>query len=67
MSSTDMADVPARRNPMAADTDPTDEELALVMREARELAMARKVESDAWLLRQVAEAVRAATEHSSEA
>lgn len=35
-----------RRNPMTADTDPTDEELALVMREARELAMQRKAQSE---------------------
>lgn len=49
-----------RRNPMTADTDPTDEELAIVMREACELAMRRKAESDEWLRRQVAKAVHEA-------
>ena len=46
-----------KRNPLAADTDPTDEELDEVMREARDLAMARKVESDAWLRRKLDEAM----------
>lgn len=50
------------RNPMTADTDPTDEELAIVMREACELAMRRKAESDEWSRRQLAQAVRAAHE-----
>lgn len=31
-----------KRNPLAADTEPTDKELSEVMREARDLAMARK-------------------------
>jgi len=31
------------------DTEPTDEELALVMREARELAVQRRATSDAWV------------------
>lgn len=51
-----------RRNPMTADTDPTDEELAIVMREACELAMRRKAESDEWSRQQLAQAVRAARE-----
>ncbi len=51
-----------RRNPMTADTDPTDEELALVMREACELAMQRKAESDAWLKREISNAVIEARE-----
>ncbi len=46
-----------KRNPLAADTDPTDEELAQVMSEALDLAMARKQESDAWMRRKLAEAV----------
>lgn len=49
-----------RRNPMTADTDPTDEELAIVMREACELAMRRKAESDEWSRQQLAQAVQAA-------
>lgn len=48
------------RLPLAADSEPTDEELALVMREARDLAMARKRESDEWMRRKLAEAVREA-------
>lgn len=46
-----------KRNPLAADSDPTDEELALVMREALDSAMARKLESDAWMRRELAAAV----------
>lgn len=46
-----------KRTPLAADTEPTDEELGEVMREARDLAMARKQESDAWMRRKLAEAV----------
>lgn len=49
-----------KRNPLAVDTEPTDEELAEVMREARDLAMTRKQESDEWARRQLAEAVAAA-------
>jgi hypothetical protein len=37
------------RDLMAPDTDPTDEELALVMREARDLAMQRRATADAWV------------------
>ena len=48
------------RDLMAPDTEPTDEELALVMREARDLALQRKAESDEWMRQQLAEAVRAA-------
>jgi hypothetical protein len=53
-----------RRNPMTADTDPTDEELAIVMREACELAMQRKAESDEWSRQQLAKAVREARERT---
>lgn len=48
------------RNPMLADTEPTDEELSQVMREARDLALRRKAASDEWLREQLAAAVREA-------
>jgi hypothetical protein len=41
---------------MAPDTEPTDEELALVMREARELAIQRRATSDAWVAARLKEA-----------
>ena len=41
---------------MAPDTEPTDEELALVMREARELAVQRRAISDAWVAARLKEA-----------
>lgn len=46
-----------KRNPLAADTDPTDEELSEVMGEALVVALARKQESDIWMRRKLAEAV----------
>jgi len=46
-----------KRLPLAADTEPSDEELSEVMREARDLAMARKQATDAWMRRQLADAV----------
>lgn len=53
-----MADLSdTKRNPLAADTEPTDEELAEVMSEALDLAMARKQESDIWMRHKLAEAV----------
>ncbi len=56
-----MSDISAlKRNPLAVDTEPTDEELAEVMGEARDVAMARKLESDNWMRRQLVEAVNAA-------
>jgi hypothetical protein len=51
---------PARRNPMLADTDPTDEELHLVMCEARDVARQRKAVSDAWMHEQLEKAWREA-------
>lgn len=45
---------------MAPDSEPTDEELAVVMREARDLALYRKAASDAWMRTQLADAVREA-------
>lgn len=49
-----------RRNPLAFGTEPTDEELATVMREARDLVRQRKARSDAWMRQQLEEAVRIA-------
>jgi hypothetical protein len=49
-----------QRDLMAPDTEPTDEELAIVMRAARDEAVRRKKESDDSLRRQIADAVRAA-------
>ena len=49
--------ISTKRLPLAADTDPTDEELAEVMREALDLAMARKQESTAWMRRKLVDAV----------
>jgi hypothetical protein len=46
-----------KRSPLAANTEPTDEELGEVMREARDLAMERKQQSDSWIRRMLAEAV----------
>lgn len=46
-----------KRVPLAADTEPTDDELSEVMREARDLAMLRKQESDNWMRRKLVEAV----------
>jgi hypothetical protein len=47
----------SKRNPLAADTEPTDEELSEVMSEALDSAMTRKRESDNWIRRKLAEAV----------
>jgi hypothetical protein len=44
------------RDLMAPDTEPTDEELALVMREARDLAVARRALADAWIAARLREA-----------
>jgi len=53
-----MADLSnTKRNPLAADTEPTDEELSKVMSEARDVAMARKLESDNWMRNKLTEAV----------
>ncbi|MFA7239349.1 MAG: hypothetical protein WC091_04495 [Sulfuricellaceae bacterium] len=52
-----MADLSKKRLPLAADTEPTDEELADVMGEARDLAMVRQQESTVWMRRKLAEAV----------
>lgn len=65
MSEVNEVNAPAslsRRNPMLATTDPTDEELHLVMREARDVARQRKQASDTWMLDQLNLAVREAKE-----
>ena len=46
-----------KRNPLAADTEPTDDELGEVMREARDLAMVRKQQSDVWMRSMLVQAV----------
>lgn len=43
-----------KRNPLAIDTEPTDEELAQVMQEACALAIERKHQSDNWMKQQLA-------------
>jgi len=52
------------RDLMAPDTEPTDEELALVMREAREVAAQRRAKADAWVAARLEEAARFAREQS---
>jgi hypothetical protein len=49
---------------MAPDSEPTDEELALVMREARELALQRRATSDAWVAARLEEASIFARAHT---
>jgi hypothetical protein len=49
---------------MAPDTEPTDEELALVMREARELAVQRRAKADAWIAARLEEAARVGRENT---
>jgi hypothetical protein len=50
------------RDLMAPDTEPTDEELAIVMCEARDLAIQRRALSDAWIAARLEEAARFARE-----
>jgi len=52
------------RDLMAPDTEPTDEELALVMREAKELAVERRAKSDASIAARLEEAARFARENT---
>lgn len=54
-----------RRLPMAADTDPTDEELVIFMREALDGALQRKVVSDAWMRDELLKAVSEAKERDA--
>lgn len=51
------------RNPMTPDTEPTDEELEAVMREARDRAVQRRALADAWIAARLEEAARFAREH----
>ena len=46
------------RDLMSPDTEPTDEELQLVMREALNLVLARKKQSDDWMRNQLIETVK---------
>jgi hypothetical protein len=55
---------PQHRDLMAPDTEPTDEELAIVMREARDLAVERRKLGDAWIAARLEEASRYAREHA---
>lgn len=48
------------RNPMLAETEPTDEELHLVMCEARDVALDRKRASEIWMHEQMDKALREA-------
>lgn len=57
--------MPGRRNPMLASTEPTDEELHQVMREACEVALQRRLASDVWMRDQLALAVREARERNA--
>ena len=52
-----MANMTKNRDLMAPETEPTDAELQIVMKEALELAMARKQQSDIWMRRQLLETV----------
>jgi hypothetical protein len=51
------------RDVMAPHNEPTDEELALVMREAREAAVQRRARADAWIASRLAEATQFAKQH----
>jgi hypothetical protein len=56
-------DITEARDLMAPDTDPTDEELAVVMDAARDLAMQRRALSDAWIAARLEEAAKQARDH----
>jgi hypothetical protein len=51
------------RDLMAPDTEPTDEELAVVMRGARDRAIQRRARGEAWIAARLEEAARFAREH----
>ncbi len=51
------------RDLMAPDTEPTDEELAIVMCAARDLAIQRRALSEAWIAARLEEAALFAREH----
>jgi hypothetical protein len=52
------------RDVMAPDTEPTDEELEAVMREARDNAIRRRARVEVWIAARLEEAARFAREHS---
>jgi hypothetical protein len=52
-----MANMTQKRDLMAPETEPTDAELEIVMREALNLALARKQQSDIWMRKQLQETV----------
>ena len=51
------------RDVMAPQNEPTDEELAVVMREAKEVAVQRRSRADAWIALRLEEATQFALEH----
>ena len=59
-------DAPPPRDPMAPDTEPTDEELRAVMIAARDAAVRREALSDAWVAARLAEADTNAAARSAE-
>ena len=59
-----LQDTMKARDLMAPDTEPTDEELALVMREARVAATKRRALADAWIAAQLEEAAKFARENT---
>ena len=54
---------PQTRDLMAPDTEPTDEELAIVMCAARDLAIQRRALSEAWIAARLAEVAKSAREN----
>ncbi len=54
------------RDLMSPDTEPTDEELHQVMKEALELALERKKKSDAWMRQRLIEEVAQARARQEE-
>jgi hypothetical protein len=57
----------ASRDVMAPENEPTDDELALVMREAREVAVQRRSRADAWIASRLEEATQFAKDHGGAA
>ena len=54
---------PQPRDLMAPDTEPTDEELAIVMCAAKDLAIQRRALSEAWIAARLAEVAKSAREN----
>ena len=55
-----------KRDLMAPDTEPSDEELQIVMREALQSALARKKSSDVWMQQQLLDEVSKAQQRFQE-